>query len=214
MVKVKINGKEHQFPTRYEDMDFRTWCNLAGARASKNYSEIIAILTGLSIEEVTGAGIEGLEILLKAIKFLQDEPVLDETPTKVGYYTFPTDIRYETVEQYQDTLNEIYRIKGLGDIKEANKALALYTAIYCQRDLKNKYDPDRAKILAETFMSYPCLEVMSAGHFFMARSQSLETGYSMSFLRQKLLLKKKQPVLRRLVRRLGFILHLTPSRGM
>ncbi len=64
MVKVKINGKEHQFPTRYEDMDFKTWCNLVGARATKDHSEMIAILTGLPIEEVKGASFEGLEILL------------------------------------------------------------------------------------------------------------------------------------------------------
>jgi len=210
MKSVIINDKKHQFPTSYEEMTFKMWCDFVGARQENDHNEIIAILTGIPIEEVKGSKIQGLEILLRSIEFLKKEPQLDEQPEKLGKFVFPKKIEFESVEQYQDTLAEIKRIQELNDLKEANKALAYYAAIYCQEP----YDSDRAKALAESFMSYPCLEVLSAGSFFMAKSQSIATGYSMSFLRQNILLRKNRPVLRRLVRRLGFILHLTPSRGM
>lgn len=210
MINVKINGKPHEIPESYEELTFGQWCSIIAARSAKDYDEIISIFTGIPKDELKGAKIQGLEILLRKVAFLQKEPVIDETPKKLGNYEFPKDISYETTEQYQDTLSEINRVTSLNDIGEANKALALYAAIYCQIP----YDSDRAKTLAKSFMEYPCLEVVAAGSFFMAKCQSLQSGLSMNYLRRNILLKKKKPVLSRFLRRLGFTLRLIRSRAM
>lgn len=210
MIAIKVNGKPHNIPENYEELTFAMWCDIIEARQAADYDKIISIFTGLPVEEIKGARIQGLEIILKKMKFLQKEPLMDEKPIKLGPYTFPENIAYETTEQYQETLKEINRVTALNDVAESNRALALYAAIYCC----DPFSIDRAKKLAETFMNLPCMEVMAAGSFFMARSQSLQTDLSMSFLRRNILMKKKRPVLKRLLKRLGFMLHLTTSRDM
>lgn len=210
MIKLKINGKPYELPESYEEMTFQMWVDIIDAKKRKDYDSLISIFTGLPTDEIRGAKIQGLEVLIRKLSFLQTEPAIDETPVKLGKYTFPKDIAYETTEQYQDTLNEINRVRELNDPTEANRALALYAAIY----LQTPYDSERAKTLAESFMSYPCLEVVSAGSFFMFKCRSLRENLTMSYLRQNILMKKKKPALSRLLRRLGFILHLTRSRVM
>lgn len=210
MIKLKINGNNHQIPESYEEMTFKMWVDIVDAKKKKDYDGIISIFTGLSLEEIKGARIEGLEILIRKLAFLQIEPQINETPISLGQFVFPKDITFESTEQYQDTLNEVKRNQELNDIGESNKSLALYAAIYCQKP----YDAERAKVLAESFMALPCLEVVAAGSFFMFKSLSLHQNLTMNYLRQGILMKNRLPGLSRLLRRLGFMLHLIRSRVM
>lgn len=208
MIKVKIDGKERLLPSDWSEVTFRMFCGLIEAK--EDTTQILSILLDIPKEQLVKAKFQGLDLVIKKLAFLKATPAIDEKPIKLGPFIFPQDVTFETIEQFEDTKSEINRVALLDDLTEQTKALALYAAIYCQ----TPYDSDRAKSLANTFMDYPCMEVMAAGSFFQAKCLSMQTGYTMSYLMKDILLKKKRPGLNRLMRRLGFMLRLTTSRDM
>lgn len=208
MIKIKIDGKERLLPSDWGEVTFRMFCGLIEAK--DDTTQILSILLDIPKEQLVKAKFQGLDLVIKKLAFLKVTPPIDEKPIKLGPFEFPQDVTFETIEQFEDTKAEINRVAPLNDLTEQTKALALYAAIYCQ----TPYDSDRAKALANSFMDYPCMEVMAAGSFFQAKCLSMQTGYTMSYLMKDILLKKKRPGLNRLMRRLGFMLRLTTSRDM
>mgnify|MGYP003652354185 CR=1 FL=1 len=206
MIKIKVNGKPKEIPTCYEELKFSTFCNMAGAK--NNPLAILSIILEMPESELKGARLQGLDIILKSMDFMKKEPILDEYPTKLGRFTIPKDIGAEFIEQYEDVKAEFKRVSATEDIKTINEAMAFYAAVYCQ-GTEDVYDHDKAKELSKEIMNYPCVEVMSVGSFFLAKSLNMTDGLSMNFLRRNFLLRKKRPVLNRLMRRLGFPLRWT-----
>lgn len=178
--------------------------------AKDDNMQLLSILLELPIEEIRGAKIQGLELVLRNIQFLKTVPAIEKTPISLGTYVFPKDVTFETVEQFEEVRAEINRVGASGDVRLNTEAMALYAAIYCAQP----FDKEKAILLSKAFMSYPCLEVMAAGSFFQAKCLSIQSDLSMSYLRKNTLLKSSRPGLKRFLRRLGFMLHLTPSRGM
>lgn len=208
MIKVKIDGKERLLPSDWGEVTFRMFCDLIEAK--NDTTQILSILLDIPADKLKGARFQGLDLVIQKLAFLKSTPPVDEKPTKLGSFTFPQDVGFESIEQFENTKTEINRVAKLDNLKEQTEALAIYAAIYCQV----LYDYDRAKVLAKSFFDLPCMEVMAAGSFFQAKCLSMETGYTMNYLRKDILLKKKRPGLNRLLRRLGFILRLTTSRDM
>lgn len=207
MQKIIVNNRSHSIPTSWDEVNFKTFIALLGIKDDTH--ELISALIGIPVDELRGAKIAGLEKIIPLLAYMKKEPAINENPIKLGAFVFPTDVTFETIEQFEDTRNEINRVTPL-TLKDQTEALALYAAIY----LTDPYSSGEAQKKALTFYDYPCLEVMSAGSFFHAKCLSMQSGYSMNYLRKNTLLKKNRPVLNRLIRRLGFMLRLTPSRVM
>ena len=196
MIKIKIDGKAHELPERWEEVSFETFLKLIGAQ--DDYVQIMSIILGLPEAELRTSKIQGLDLVIRALSFLSKQPEVDATPERLGTYTFPKDVSYETVEQFEDTRRSINQLADK-DLKDQTEALALYAAIYCQ----NPYDSEKAQYLSRSFYALPCTEVMAAGSFFQAKCLSMHSGLSMSYLRKNIRLKKKRPDFRNYMRRLA-----------
>src|SRR6185436_10655405 len=132
-----------------------------------DYQSVLAILLQEPVENIRKAKFEGLDRVITSLKYLQEPAKIYEQPTKLGEYVFPQDLTMETVEQFECLRKYIKETQGK-TIREQTEALGMYAAIYCQGS-KEEFDEEKAKYLAEEFKTYPCLEVMSAGSFFMAK---------------------------------------------
>lgn len=208
MIHLKINGKPRELPERWEEVTFAMFLDLIAAKDDN--MQLLSILLDIPIQEIRGAKIQGLELILRRIQFLKTIPAIDKTPISLGEYVFPRDVTFETVEQFEEVRAEINRVGTTEDIRLNTEAMAFYAAIYCAQP----YDKEKAMFLAKAFMKYPCLEVMAAGSFFQAKCLSIQSGLSMNYLRKNTLLKSSRPGLKRFLKRLAFMLRLTPSRGM
>lgn len=210
MIKAKVNGEPIQIETCWEEVKFGKFLQLLTAK--DDYYQIISILINRPVEEVKKANIQGLEGVLTAINFLKTPPAVDETPEKVGEYVIPKDITFQSVSQFETLRGEIMKAAKADNLTDQTKALAMYAAIYCQPLMGDEFDAEKAEYLSHKFMDYPCLEVMSAGSFFMAKCLSLTSGLPMSYLRKNTLLKKKRLDFGKFLRRSGFTRLSTISR--
>lgn len=190
MIKIKVDGVEKQMETSYDELPFGKFLDLIEVK--DDYQAVLAIMLGEPVEKIKRAKIEGLDKLIPQLKFLQETALIDEQPKKLGDYVFPQDVTIEKLEQFEVTRNYINKASKSGSIREQTEALAMYAAIYCQ-GIKEPFDEEKAQYLAEQFKSYPCLEVMSAGSFFMAKCLSIWSGSPMSYLRKNTPMKKSKP---------------------
>lgn len=186
MIKIKINGKPHELPEKWEEVDFKTFVKLV--KADQDYVSILSILLGIETNELRKAKIQGLDLIISRLNFMTKQPEIDPKPIKLGTFEFPKDIAYETVEQFEDTRREIAKVQDQ-DLTTQTEAMAVYAAIYCQ----NPYDSEKAQYLSKSFYSLPCTEVMAAGSFFQAKCLSMQSGLSMNYLRKNIRLKKNRP---------------------
>ncbi|HRG79448.1 MAG TPA: hypothetical protein PL167_07545 [Cyclobacteriaceae bacterium] len=187
MIKIKINGKPHELPEKWEEVDFKTFVKLV--KADQDYVSILSILLGIETNELRKAKIQGLDLIISRLNFMTKQPEIDPKPIKLGTFEFPKDIAYETVEQFEDTRREIAKVQDQ-DLTTQTEAMAVYAAIYCQKP----YDSEQAQYLSKSFYSLPCTEVMAAGSFFQAKCLSMQSGLSMNYLRKNIRLKKNRPV--------------------
>lgn len=187
MIKIKINGKPHELPEKWEEVDFKTFVKLV--KADQDYVSILSILLGIETNELRKAKIQGLDLIISRLNFMTKQPEIDPKPIKLGNFEFPKNISYETVEQFEDTRREIAKVQDQ-DLTTQTEAMAVYAAIYCQ----NPYDSEKAQYLSKSFYSLPCTEVMAAGSFFQAKCLSMQSGLSMNYLRKNIRLKKSRPV--------------------
>ena len=215
MIKAKVNGRQVSIETSWEELTFGKYLKFVNAK--NDYNAFIGILLDLDPETVAKAKWEGLDGVLQSIQFLNTQKVeIDPVPTKVGDIKLPKDIAFETTEQFETLRQQVLKVNGEdSDLVAKTKALAMYCAIYCQPIKDNApFDYEKAQWLAEEMMNYPCLEVMSAGNFFMAKCLSLTSGLPMSYLRKNTPLKRKRLDFAGLARRSGFTRLWTISRGI
>lgn len=211
MIKAKVNGKKVEIETSYKELSFRkylkiTQSGLVGQNVEVKRSDILSVMLDIPVETIRKAEFIGLDPVLKALSFIFDtQPQIDEYPTKVGPFIIPKDITQHSVEQFE-TMGK-YVVKAANPdtpLIEKVKLNAMYCAIYCQPLRDKSFDEEKAQWLSETILDYPCEEVMSAGVFFTLNYRSLKGNLPMSYLYQNIPLRRKQPVLKRWLRRLGF----------
>ena len=194
-MKIKVNGQLKTIPERWEEVTFEQFIKLA---EPGDQAKIISAILEMPEPEIKGAKIEGLEKILWHLKFLQKPFEIDKQPKKVGDYSFPEKIEFQTIEQYQEVLQEIQRVTSLTP-SEQLEAIPFYAAVY----VTDPYDSEKARFKAQEFKKLPCTEVMAAGTFFMTKSLSLQSGLPMSYLSRHLPMKKNRLGFRTLVRRLA-----------
>lgn len=212
MIKAKVNGEPVEIETEWAELKFSKFLKLLTAK--DDYNEVIGILLNLPPDQVGKAKIIGLDKVLEGIRFMKTPAKVDPVPTQVGEYKIPNDIRFESVAQFETLKKAINKAAGMDNLTEQTKQLAMYAAIYCQPLKDGDFDDEKATWLAERFLDYPCLEVMSAGNFFMAKCLSLTSGLPMSYLRKNTPLKRKVLDFAPFLRRLGFTRLWTISRAI
>ena len=62
MIKIKINGKPHELPEKWEEVDFKTFVKLV--KADQDYVSILSILLGIETNELRKAKIQGLDLII------------------------------------------------------------------------------------------------------------------------------------------------------
>lgn len=207
MIKIKVNGKPHEIPEKWEEVPFGMFLKLV--EADQDYSAILSVLLGIDPAVLKKAHIQGLDLIISRLSFMKAQPEIEPNPIKLGAFEFPKDIAFETVEQFEDTRREIANVQDK-DLKTQTEALATYAAIYCQ----NPYDSEKAQYLSKSFYSLPCTEVMAAGSFFQAKCLSMQSGLSMNYLRKNIRLKRNKAGSRNWVRYSVFTPLLTGLRVM
>lgn len=200
MIKARINGRPIEIETSWDELDFSKFLKLMDAK--DDYFKIISVMTDLPEDDLRKAKFEGLEHIIKALRFLQVPPLLNEHPERLGEYVFPKDITIESIEQFETLKKYIKKAAESEDLKTQTEYLALYTAIYCQA-INEPFDEEKAIYMSQTLKTYPCLEVMSAGSFFMAKVLSSISGLPMSYLRKNTPMKKSRPDLKGFRKRLA-----------
>lgn len=202
MLKVKVNGSPVEIETSWDELKFSKFLQMLTAK--DDYNQVIGILLNLPPQDVAKARIDGLEQVLEKIRFMRTSAEVDPVPKKVGEFKIPEDIRFHSVAQFEVLKKEINKAAAMDNLTDQTKQLAKYAAIYCQPLNGDEFDEEKAGWLAEQFLDYPCLEVMSAGNFFMAKCLSLTSGLPMSYLRKNTPLKKSRLDLQSFLRRSGF----------
>src|SRR6478736_2518348 len=115
------------------------------------------ILEEIGFDLKPGDKIEGLEVIMQSIAFIDKTPEIDPEPKKLGEYYFPQDVTFETIEQFEDVRSEIERISKIENgLREQTEALAYYAAVYCQGQ-KEPYDSEKARFLSKS-LGWPTQE--------------------------------------------------------
>ena len=219
MIKAKINGNAVSIETSWEELSFKKYLKLLERGiGSENFqvkqSDVLSVMLDLPIETIKTAQFDGLDPIISALSFLYTIPQVDEYPKKVGPFEIPQDVTHKSVEQFETMEKYINEAAKQESMVEEVKPLAMYCAIYCQPLNGDYFDEEKATWLSEKIMDYPCQEVMSAGTFFTLKFVSIKKGLPMNYLYRTIPLRKKQPVLRGLMRRLGSTRHLITLRAI
>lgn len=219
MIKAKVNGNQIQIETSWEELSFRKYIKLLerGIGADNfqvKQSDVLSVMLDLPPETIKTAQFDGLDPVISALAFLYTIPKVEEYPKKLGDYVIPQDITHKSVEQFETMEKYINEAAKQESMVEKVKPLALYCAIYCQPLNGDYFDEEKAVWLSEKIMDYPCQEVMSVGTFFTLKFVSIKKGLPMNYLYRTIPLRKKQPVLSGLMRRLASTRHLITSRAI
>lgn len=172
-----------------DSWDTMTFAQHLRVMKMKDIYDKISIVTGIERETLKKSRIKGLNKILYAARFLDDEPKFPEKPTQIGKYKLPInskgifDIQFESLEQFED-MRQIYsKLKPIEEcpdiidrIHAHTEAYATYCALYLQKIRDGEYDGDKALQMVPEIMNYPTSDVISAGGFFFVSLQSLSNG--------------------------------------
>jgi hypothetical protein len=180
MIEFKINGKQCSIPSSWDELTFSQYCEFL--KPSRDTTALLATLTGLNYESIKNSTIIGLDQVIIALSFLNKPVAIPAYTEKVGPYKLPANkdgqfnIQFETLAQFED-MKAIMKAQGdKPEIEKWTRAYARYVAIYLQKIRDGEYDPDKAKQMVDEVMTYPALEVASAGAFFYIKVVSLLSG--------------------------------------
>lgn len=200
MIKAQVNGKEVKIPQNWDEVTFGQFLHLIEA---KDYSQILSVVLDMDPDLVNRAQFVGLRHVIEALKFVQTQAPVEQYPKKIGTFEIPQDISFHSVGQFEALRNEIVKAQAM-DLQGQTKALAVYAGIYCQPQNGDEFDIEKAYYLSESFMKYPCTEVMSAGSFFRDSLLSTTSGLPLSYLRKSLAKRRSTRGWETFLRRSGF----------
>lgn len=191
MLDVTIGKKKVKIPIKWEEVTFNQF--LATLKAQGDLGSILPIFLGVPRETLLKSKIKGLESIINTLQFLKTDLILLEKPKKIGKYNLPEDITFETVEQFELLNKEIEKSNLSEDLTEKTAFLANYCALYCQA-INEPFDYSKSLEVAEQLKNESCIEILSAGRFFLAKARHLETGLSMNYLLSLTQTKNGKPV--------------------
>jgi len=195
-------GKEtitRELPTRWEEVTFKMFCDVAEA---KDDIDILAIVTGLDRESLRKVKILNLDTIMAAMSFLKS-PCPQSLPKTILGYKVSKDLSYETTGQYEDLRNDLNANKDASGIDQI-KRYPLYCAIYCCPQEYGEYDWEKAEWMSKWFWNAPAGEVLAVGNFTLAKLTALKLGIKVDFHPRISLRKRLTLAFRILLMRLGF----------
>lgn len=184
MKEITLNAEKVWY--RWEQVNYGDFLKICEAQAEKNEIKILSLATGIDEHVLRKAKIgPDFEVVMTRLRFLYKPPIFNDTPTKLGEYTMPKDVTFESVEQFE-SMRQVYanpvKVDTEDPIDEMRK-FGLLCAIYLQPILdKADFDADRAMEILPQIDKFSCVEVVSMGRFFWAKLVSLRSGIPMSSL--------------------------------
>ncbi len=169
MVTFKIDGKSIQFPTRWKDISFTRFIDLAGS--PNDLTAQIAMLMDMTKEEMEKATFsDRLDLIFQYASFLRKDVEIQKFPTHCGPYIIGKEI---TTMGQLNAMSEQCEMGTRGrTVRDTQEPLANIAAIYCQ-GINEPFDKEKALYLGKTFLTYPCEDVLSTGIYFHSKAMSI-----------------------------------------
>lgn len=201
--------KNTDIPINWDQVKFSQYCRIIKNKDS-DLIEFISIFTGVDYDTVKKAKISQQDLwrIEGYSSFLRQVPNIEPIPKQLGNYKLPKDPDYTTTEQFENARQVIEKIKQ-NDNDSLLDAYAKLTAIYYQYLRDGEYDGEKAMSLVTEINNFPCLEVMSAGRFFISLRISSWSGTTLSSLIPGLPLRRRRQDLINSVRRSRSMQRLT-----
>lgn len=186
MKEIKLNAEKVWY--KWEQVNFGDFIQICEAQRDKNEIRILGLATGVDEHVLRKAKIgPDFEVVMTRLRFLYKPPIWNDNPTKLGEYTMPKDITFESVEQFESMRQQYanpVKVDAEDPIEEMRR-FGVLCAIYLQPIIdKADFDPDKAWALMPEINKFSCVEVVSIGRFFWAKLVSLRSGIPMTSLMQ------------------------------
>lgn len=179
MIEFKLNGKKLNFPSNWHDLTFAQYLGIMQNKSGT--LGYISIFTGIDIDTLKKAKIEGLDMIIQSLSFLRDTPKFEGNTEQIGKYKLPLnskgvfDVQLESLGQFEDMRAVMMSIPDK-DLLAHTKAYVNYVAIYLQKIRDGEYNPDEAVKMMPEVMSMPAHEIIITGSFFFLKLLNLLTG--------------------------------------
>lgn len=179
-MKFKLNGKSITIPHSWDEVTYKQF--LAIGKIKNDLPELLSVLTGVDKDTLLKANIKGLDQVLAAIAFIQDQPDWSDAVSNVGPYKLPPtasgkfEIQFESLIQFEDMRSHWASLKEITADTLLDTA-GIFSAIYLQKIRDGEYSYDKALIMAkEEIPNYLAREVVSVGTFFLVKLKNLLNG--------------------------------------
>ncbi len=180
MIQFKLNNEPIQMPSSWLDLTYGHYLGILENKGG--ILELISLFTGIDIDTLKKAEIEGLESIIETLSFLKETPEFPASTPRIGKYELPLNskgeynIQFESLGQFEDMRAVMSKVPN-NNALEYTKALGRYVSIYLQKIRDCKYDPDKALFMFDSeVFDMPAHEVIAAGSFFLLRLLSLLNG--------------------------------------
>jgi hypothetical protein len=172
MIPVLINGKKHNIPTRWDDV---TWGQYKKLSECKDGTDLMCIVLGMDKKTLLAATeIEGLIMVQEAIKFMNDNPKIDE-------YDFILELAGKQVHTASD-LTQVKIAQYLDMMLISNQednameSITKVTGIYIIPHFFDEYDFSKLEKTIEVVEALPCNKVLALNAFFFKNLRELNNG--------------------------------------
>ena len=188
MINLKLNGKTLKVPASWEDVTFDQYIKYL--RSDGNNLKVVSIFTEIPEDVLLNPKTEivGFDNIITALDFLNDKPEFEIT-YKLGKYTIPKDITFESPAQYFDMKACMI---NAADVISCTEKYADILAIYVQKIRDGAYDQEKAKAMVPDIMKMPAGEVLSAGSLFIVKLLNLSKNTPKTSLKQVTKSKKSR----------------------
>ena len=178
MINFKINGKSTPIPTSWNDVTFKQYLEIFNIK--DDVLQLVSILSGVDYEIIKNAEIIGVEKLLEAISFANQQITFPDYVDHCGPYKIAANskgqfnIQYESLGQFEDARKIMNGLNG--NIKAHTEAYGKYVAIYIQKIKDKSYDPQKVEEVEKELQNYPAYQVITLGSFFFVKLRILFGG--------------------------------------
>lgn len=205
-MKIKINGQEKQVPSKWSDVTFKMFLDLAGA--GDDNAKKLAAFTGLPEKDLRTATLVNVDVIIHLLSFTETTELSQQVPDTILGYVVPNNLETQTIGQFEDLkliANEIAKeAKDKGQVGVENlKKFTEIVGIYTQPNYHESTDEEKTKWAAQ-FMDAPCEEVMAIGNFTLLKLNGLKMGIGNLYQKVNTPISRFKLVLTSYLKRLAF----------
>lgn len=210
-MKFTLNKKQIEVTDSWDKTTYGQYLRIL--KLDRNVIELISILTGIDIETLKKAEIQGLDKILYASRFTNTPPEIPTKLTHIGRYKLPLtkdgvfDIQFESLAQFEDMREIIGKLPNddnqtpIERVYNLTKCYGELVAIYLQKLRDGKYDYSKAELMADEVSKIPALQVIAGGTFFLTKLLVLFSGTNPNSRKQRAVKRTGIRSRKRLVRK-------------